>query len=385
MQFSFACRVTQLTPRVLSTTDTSLPPSQVENPDAHAIANLNEDMIETVVHRILFTLKTTDYSVGRQGRKEFVLLRPTNLPRFLPLAFLSFDQEFVQLDHLFPSCSEKPESFYSGQYCQVLFQLLEGEPPLLFYHLKWTRRLGTADGLLADAAVSSKMKAAAADRRLPLQEVAAFVGSVAGAGVGCSVDDLQAAFACADCTAADRRMAFAGFGCSAADLQRAFAGIGCSVADLQATFSGVGCGVANLQMTFSGVGCSAADLQRAFAGVDRSVADLQMAFADVDCSVADLQMAFAGVDCSVADLQMAFAGVGYSVADLRMVFAVVGCSTADLQMAFAFVGCSAADLQMAFAVVGCTVADLQATFAGVGPAVDAGEVAASAAAAAAAG
>ena len=40
---------------------------------------------------------------------------------------------------------------------------------------------------------------------------------------------------------------------------------------------------------------------------------------------------------------------------------------------------------MAFAVVGCTVADLQATFAGVGPAVDAGEVAASAADAAAAG
>lgn len=95
MQFSFACRVTQLTPRVLSTTNTSLPPSQVENPDAHAIANLNEDMIETVVHRILFILKTTDYSVGRQGREEFVLLRPTNLPRFLPLAFLSFDQEFV--------------------------------------------------------------------------------------------------------------------------------------------------------------------------------------------------------------------------------------------------------------------------------------------------
>lgn len=95
MQFSFACRVTQLTPRVLSTTDTSLPASQVENPDAHAIANLNEDMIETVVHRILFTLKTTDYSVGRQGREEFVLLRPTNLPRFLSLAFLSFDQEFV--------------------------------------------------------------------------------------------------------------------------------------------------------------------------------------------------------------------------------------------------------------------------------------------------
>ena len=68
-----------------------------------------------------------------------------------------------------------------------------------------------------------------------------------------------------------------------------------------------------------------------------------------------------------------------------MAFAVVGCSTADLQMAFAVVGCSAADLQMAFAVVGCTVADLQATFAGVGPAVDAGEGAASAAAAAAAG
>ena len=34
------------------------------------------------------------------------------------------------------------------------------------------------------------MKVAAADRRLALQEVAAFVGSVAGAGVGGSVDDL---------------------------------------------------------------------------------------------------------------------------------------------------------------------------------------------------
>lgn len=76
------------------------------------------------------------------------------------------------------------------------------------------------------------MKVAAADRRLSLQEVAAFVGSVVGAGVGCSVDDLKAAFACVDCTAADRRMAFAGVGCNVADLQRAFAGIGCSVADL---------------------------------------------------------------------------------------------------------------------------------------------------------
>lgn len=38
IQFSFACRVTQLIPRVLSTTATPLSPSQVENPDAHTIA-----------------------------------------------------------------------------------------------------------------------------------------------------------------------------------------------------------------------------------------------------------------------------------------------------------------------------------------------------------
>ena len=46
----------------------------------------------------------------------------------------------------------------------------------------------TFSGLLADAAVSSKMKVAAAEAAAAA--VAAFVGSVAGAGVGCSVHDL---------------------------------------------------------------------------------------------------------------------------------------------------------------------------------------------------
>lgn len=84
----------------------------------------------------------------------------------------------------------------------MLFWLVESEPLQLFYPLEWPRRLGTAGGLLADAAVSSKTKVAV-DRKLALQKVAAFVGSVGGAGVGCSVADLQAAFAGVGCAAAD--------------------------------------------------------------------------------------------------------------------------------------------------------------------------------------
>lgn len=71
----------------------------------------------------------------------------------------------------------------------MLFWLLEGEPLQLFYSLEWPRDLGSAGGQLAGAAVSSKTKVAV-DRRLALQEVAAFVGSVAGAGVGCTAADL---------------------------------------------------------------------------------------------------------------------------------------------------------------------------------------------------
>ena len=138
----------------------------------------------------------------------------------------------------------------------MLLQLEEGELFLSCYPLDSPRRLGTADSLLADPVVRSKMKVAGAGRRLALRVVAALAGSLVvgtGPGFGCCVADLWAPFV--------------GIGCSVSDLKAAVAAVGSSVYVLKAAFVAVGSSVSDLKAAFAAVGCTVSDLKAAFAAV----------------------------------------------------------------------------------------------------------------------